>query len=501
MKMHPNNPRDNLSSTAMSHRILMEFKTSSMLKMTKRNLFIGQCILSLGIYLFYSLPIHSLSSKVVGWLIFQISALAWTLWTTDYEIPLLPLILSIYTVYFSLPLFYIENVIRLHAVFPIQEPLTRTVLLMVLAAEISIIAGWYLGRRQFLTRRRQYVIPVMNLQILAFIIIIVQIILSYASIASHDFELGASRQIVNGMFNPFLAIGILFYVSIEQGWNVFRIGGITVIVLLFIANTMSSTMLGDTIMVFVLIGILSFRVYKKLTIGLGVLLVLAGIFLQPVKLEYRYTVTRIEDTGRHLTLSEKTKLYGAIMWANWTGEQIKSYYDESASMQAGKRYAMLPILEILLSETPRNIPYQLGKTFKFVLFSPIPRFLYPDKPTAQEANTWFAKAYGLVDTEIAKRTMVGISHLGEVYVNFGVIGIPCFFLLYGFVIRKFMQLVQRHDRGLTRKVVMAAIAPQFFSIESTMTGFIVGVVYAGIFTYVIIQIASLRFLGVNKSET
>jgi hypothetical protein len=462
------------------------------LSVTAKYGFLIQCVVSLIAFLLFALPIHSGSSRMLGWLIVQVSVISWFLWDRRGAPPVLPIICSLYAVYFSLPLFYLENVKKLQSVFEIHEPLTLIVLFMVLTLQLSIVLGWMVGGRKMTILRYPMDAPVNRLLILAYLIIAVQFLLQYLGLTRPDFDLGNAKQLVNGIFNPYLALGILFYVSQTEGWNVARLGGIIAIFILSFIASVSSTMLGEMILPLVILGMLTVGKNPKRVVTAGAVLGFIVVLVQPAKLEYRTKVLELEDRGIHLGIKDKVELYATITLDYWNGTRIGKYYDETAATQTGKRFALLHLLEILVEETPDRVPFQYGKTFEFLLYAMIPRVIFPEKPMAQEANVWFAKEYGLLDAEIAKRTMIGVSHLGEVYLNFGFFGIPPIFFLFGFVVRRIQRGFSRANLSTARKSVVVGMLPQFFTIESTLTGFISGLALTYFLSHLVVAILSMK---------
>jgi hypothetical protein len=443
-------------------------------------------ILSLIVYLTFGLPAYRLPTLLVAWLMLQVAFASWLRWLPKTPIPVLPVVLSLYALYFSLPVFYVDEARFLNQVFTISDQTGMEVLSLALLTQLCIWLGCEIGFHRRTSWSLRFTLSERRMNTLAVVIIIVQGFIIYFSQVQNVVDLGNYRQIVNGVANLYLAFGLLFFSGERYGWKFLNVAGIVFIMLFYTAVSISSTMLGDLLMPFIVLGILVFRKYKALTISIGIAMVFVVIALQPVRSDYRNALQQSARAGVALSWSEKAALYANIALARWSGERMDLFYEESAEMQTGRRLSLLPILGIILRDTPDRIPFQYGKTFAFLLFTPVPRFLYEDKPTAQEANLWFAQTYGILDSYIAKTTMVGISHLGEVYVNFGVLGVPVIFLIFGFLLAVITRSGDREENAMIRNAVIVALSPNIFNIESTLTGFLVGIVYTTLFTYVAI---------------
>jgi hypothetical protein len=98
------------------------------------------------------------------------------------------------------------------------------------------------------------------------------------------------------------------------------------------------------------------------------------------------------------------------------------------------RLDLLHQLIVVQERTPGTIPYYQGETYSYLTYGWIPRFLWPDKPIAQEANITFALDYGFLHDNQIDRTMMGISHIAEAYANFGLWGVGIIMGLQGLIL-------------------------------------------------------------------
>jgi hypothetical protein len=63
-----------------------------------------------------------------------------------------------------------------------------------------------------------------------------------------------------------------------------------------------------------------------------------------------------------------------------------------------------------------------GETMKYASYAFIPRLIWPDKPTVTRGG-WFSAYLGLYDTEAEATTAIGMTAVGELYWNFGPLGV------------------------------------------------------------------------------
>jgi hypothetical protein len=76
-------------------------------------------------------------------------------------------------------------------------------------------------------------------------------------------------------------------------------------------------------------------------------------------------------------------------------------------------------------------PFAWGSTFINCLLALVPRFLWPDKPAMAGGSSLVTLYTGVVYNDA---TSVGIGHVGELYVNFGIPGVAIGFLVIGAVL-------------------------------------------------------------------
>ena len=452
--------------------------------------FIAQMTITLPVFLLFKMPHYATVTSLLGWLMLEVVVLSWLSWYGHDDVPVLPVTLSLYVLYFALPIFTVEHIKLLYSYFYVTDAHSQQVLLMALLAELFIWIGWEIGRKRMKPFRWAIHVSDTALLILALGIVLFQMGMFALSQTAAAPTLGNYSQIINGVANLYLALGIFYYSIERRGVTVWNVLGIVAIIVLQVAVSVSSTMLGEMILPFFVIGVLSVRRNKIVTMtGLVVMFAIAA-FLQPVKLQYRDVLNQFEKTGKTFTITEKAQLYFTLAMYHASGAPLPLVYEGHESAKLSNRFSLLPLASVLIDETPSRIPYQYGSTFAYLFYIPVPRFIYKDKPTAQEANIWFAQSYGILDEELAKTTKVGISHLGEVYVNFGIAGIVPVFLLVGLVIGRISVPAFAPDATQATKCIYVALIPNFLSIESTLTGFIASIVYTLVLSTLMLWVMS-----------
>ncbi|MBA7681727.1 hypothetical protein ES703_90067 [subsurface metagenome] len=110
---------------------------------------------------------------------------------------------------------------------------------------------------------------------------------------------------------------------------------------------------------------------------------------------------------------------------------------------------------------PKHVPFQNGKTYKMILWIPVPSFLYHKRPKFMvNYNEIIRKEFvppdtdNSIDEEVLEHSPITrypgsessapITTVGEAYINFGWLGIAPVFLVLGLVYRLVDQLFTRH---------------------------------------------------------
>jgi hypothetical protein len=170
--------------------------------------------------------------------------------------------------------------------------------------------------------------------------------------------------------------------------------------------------------------------------ALAVLLGMAFIFtLQAVKEEYR---SKLMEEGQGQNIE---KFLSSVDEQLIENETAKSSNVERFVVRINQGW----IISSIMNRVPRWIPHAEGETV-LVAFkaSILPRVLYPDKPKAG-GKVNFEKYTGFA---LQSTTSMGISLLGEAYINFGLRGAWVFLFVFGlissFVIQQFFLLASKY---------------------------------------------------------
>jgi hypothetical protein len=188
-------------------------------------------------------------------------------------------------------------------------------------------------------------------------------------------------------------------------------------------------------------------------------LLVVGVLFIPAnqaKMEFRRYV---ED--RPVSVFERPLIFARIIWQNFG--QSTSMVDDAREAASG-RMDHLTLMAQVVSETPDRIPYWNGATYESLLYTPIPRFVMPDKPKKGLGQDFGHRYYFLWDEDYT--TSINLAQLVEAYANFGPAGVGIVMFLIGLFYAVICALFEQKDPPLAAVAVGAAVAVQLLNIES-----------------------------------
>jgi hypothetical protein len=142
--------------------------------------------------------------------------------------------------------------------------------------------------------------------------------------------------------------------------------------------------------------------------------------------------------------------------------------------------------------TPSLVPYQYGASYRYLLVTLIPRFLWPGKPSVNDANRFYQLAYGVTQAEDLDHVAIGAGLIPEAYMNFGWAGIPVVMCLAGIVLGVFERIFLGRQAGVFASAVGLAYVLQLLSLNGQAAAYFGGVIQIVGLT-VLIFLPGLRF--------
>lgn len=236
----------------------------------------------------------------------------------------------------------------------------------------------------------------------------------------------------------FFLMGLLLYVA--AGYYFYLYPRYRMLILLSLLGlTFIQAVFSGLFHNFLLTSIFLFAIYIKVEVGffkkvvaLAMALIVINV-IQTVKHEYRNEIWEGKATNQievFVNLIEKKYFQGEFSWDTFfTAENSQ----ESGGVKGvATRMNQGWIISKVMNYVPRNQDYLKGETINDALSaSLLPRFLFPEKASGLDSKETFEKVTGL---ELIKGTSMGLSLVGEFYVNYGILGAWIGLFIYGLFI-------------------------------------------------------------------
>lgn len=208
------------------------------------------------------------------------------------------------------------------------------------------------------------------------------------------------------------------------------------------------------------------------------------LFLQVGKNDFR---TQYWYTDEQSGILERLTFWvdkSASRWSDAMKSDSGGNARELAS-QSLTRTSLLTQVAHVLELTPEKIPFLGGSSYSYLAVTFIPRFVWPEKPSVNEANRYYQVAFGLTDERSLDRVSIAVGCLAEAYINFGwpgAIGIM-------FVIGAFLGIYERSFVAKNSSALFLgigiALLPGFLGIEAQMAQYLAGVIQKVLLTILV----------------
>jgi hypothetical protein len=159
-------------------------------------------------------------------------------------------------------------------------------------------------------------------------------------------------------------------------------------------------------------------------------------------------------------------------------------------------------LLFIISKVPSEfVPFQYGFTYYVQLVNPIPRFLWPDKPTL-DTGLLMASLQGQVDASGEAYLTVSPGLIGEMYLNFGVLGIVGLSSFGGWLVKGWDRIVSEHGTSLPAMMFYSGGLGVLFILGRSFTmNMFYGLLSLALLAYVIKSFSASSNVTVPASQT
>jgi hypothetical protein len=238
---------------------------------------------------------------------------------------------------------------------------------------------------------------------------------------------------------------------------------------------LASGWLGSALSLGLVCGAMYLLIRRKLPWTLVALSAAAVLFLQVGKMQFRDTYW---NAGTEGSLVEKATFWVNGSASKWS-EALNSGSSDSArglSTETLDRTSLLPQVAHVLDLTPSQVPFQDGQTYSYLAITLIPRFLWPDKPSVNDANHYYQVTFGLSTAKDVNSVNIGVGCLAEAYINFGWSGVVGIMFAIGILLGIYQRILDVRNSSTFILAIGIALLPGIMGIEAQMAAYVGGII-------------------------
>jgi hypothetical protein len=234
--------------------------------------------------------------------------------------------------------------------------------------------------------------------------------------------------------------------------------------------------LGGCVGTLVLASIAFVRVRHRLPMIPLAAIVVAMLFLQAGKSAFR---ERYWYGADHAGAVEKAQFWIEKSFeglTSFTGQPGGKGFQESVVIPLLTRSSVVKESATVYENTPSIVPYQYGATYRYLLVTLIPRFLWPNKPSVNDSNRFYQLSYGVTQEQDLDHVAIGAGLIPEAYMNFGWIGIPLVLCLAGIILGVFERIFLGQHAGAFATAVGLAYILQLLALNGQAAAYFGGMI-------------------------
>lgn len=459
-------------------------------------------MLTLGMYVLppsvISLVSYLISPNDISWIqllfAFVLLQIPWTAYLNwkkrdDEKLSIFAVISLMYWIYYSLALFWGSRTVSgMQSSF--EENVPPEAITWSLAAALIGVSSVWLGMRLGLGRR---LVPsglpelkphVSSLHYLRVLLVLGTFLSFYENLPFLGGE--GARQILTIIIStvPILAFAILFRNVIRGEAGPIDKGLVIAFVILRFVIGLSSGWLGAFAAIIVICGAIYVSEKRRLPRLTLLLVILFTLFFQVGKQEFRSVYWRTTEEASKIDRVRFWTEKSLSIWGEALSNPSEGALGEAISLSMS-RLSLLTQTANVIDLTPAIVPYQQGRLYYYLAITWIPRAVWPDKPSVNEANQFYQVAYGLNTEEGLENVSIGVGVMTEAYISFGLYGIVAIMFLMGIFYDLYTTLCFSSRSGLLMTGVGIALLPQMMNMEAQMAVYLGGVVQQVVFTLLI----------------
>lgn len=406
------------------------------------------------------------------------------------DLPLFSMLAFVYWIYYAMPLFWGDLAIHIaHSAFGREAPAEQLTAALLMAV-VGVGSLWLGMRTRIGQRLVPRVVPELSLDGSRLnylrLVLICGGLLSLLEPSPYLLGEGGRQMIILSLgFIPLLAFAILFRAYLRNESSGFdKILVLGFLITRFVVG-LASGWLGSAASIMIICAATYIAERGRIPRLAVATVILFTLFFQVGKEEFRsvYWTEEIKatqvDRVSFWVNTSLTKWSEAL--SDSSGGSLNGLVNQSVS-----RVSLLTASADVLDQTPRLVPYQYGALYSYLFVTFIPRFVWPDKPSVNEANRFYQVAYGVTAEEDLGNVAIAVGVLTEGYISFGWYGVLGVMFLLGIFFGFYQRTFLGKSSGLLMSSLGIALLPQMLGIESQMATYLGGIIQQVAFSLVIL---------------
>jgi len=257
-------------------------------------------------------------------------------------------------------------------------------------------------------------------------------------------------------------------------------------------NGLSSGWLGVSASLILICGVIYIAERRRIPRLAPALIVLFILFFQVGKSDFRKTYWQEGSQGVAAAAAQGGKIERTTFWISRSLEKWGDVLNDSSGQTlkdaispSVARLSLLNQTANVVEMTPSIVPYQYGHLYSYLGVALIPRFLWPEKPSMNEANQFYQVAYGLTSEDNLASVSIGVGVLSESYISFAWPGVVGIMFLLGIFFDFYQNLFFSRSSGILLGSIGVILLPQMLGIESQMAVYLGGIIQQTLFVLVV----------------
>ena len=401
-------------------------------------------------------------------------------------LPMFAMLAFMYWLYYAVPLFLEEQVIS-NVYEPLGHQLPEASITAAMFLALLGVGSLWLGMKSGIAR---FLVPRTHISLaltpgkLNYVraVLVIGSFLSWYETPTALFGEGG-RQLVGILISvmPILAFAILFRNFMKGDSEAVDRILIFGFLVLRLFSGLSGGWLGVAASILVICGAIYLLERKRVPRAALVAVALFTLFFQVGKEDFRRAYWQRQGEVTTEAQGQGGRLERVIFWTQtsldkWgealsdpSGEALRTAMNRSVS-----RISLLTQTANVIDQTPSVVPYQNGSLYSYMIYTWIPRFVWPDKPSVSEANQFYQVAYGLSTEDELSSVSIAVGFLTEGFINFGWVGVVGIMFLMGAFFDFYEKTFLAAKAGVLMTGIGLILLPGFLSVESQMAQYLGG---------------------------